>query len=134
MRIYGPDLDRLARLGQEAREILESIEGITDLRAETLTGLPQIRITVDREAVARVGLQPADVRALAPARAGQMRGGGNGRGERSAEFFREEADARENLTNRKRNEEPAAQLRTTLMEPCLSRARQEKRAASSAYF
>lgn len=61
VRIYGPDLDRLARLAQEARELIEPIEGITDLRAETLTGLPQIRITVDREAVARVGLAPADV-------------------------------------------------------------------------
>ncbi|HEX6865006.1 MAG TPA: efflux RND transporter permease subunit, partial [Thermoanaerobaculia bacterium] len=61
VRIYGPDLDRLARLAGEARELMEPIEGIADLRAETLTGLPQVRITVDREAVARVGLAPADV-------------------------------------------------------------------------
>ncbi len=61
VRIYGPDLDRLARLAEEARERMESIRGIADLRAETLTGLPQVRITVDREAVARVGLTPADV-------------------------------------------------------------------------
>jgi cobalt-zinc-cadmium resistance protein CzcA len=61
VRIYGPDLDRLARLAEEARELMEPVEGIADLRAETLTGLPQVRITVDREAVARVGLAPADV-------------------------------------------------------------------------
>jgi cobalt-zinc-cadmium resistance protein CzcA len=61
VRIYGPDLDRLARLAEEARELMEPVEGIADLRAEALTGLPQIRITVDREAVARVGLAPADV-------------------------------------------------------------------------
>ena len=61
VRIYGPDLDRLARLAEEARELMEPVEGIADLRAETLTGLPQVRITVDREAVARVGLTPADV-------------------------------------------------------------------------
>lgn len=61
VRIYGPDLDRLASLAEEARELMEPVEGITDLRAETLTGLPQVRITVDREAVARVGLAPADV-------------------------------------------------------------------------
>jgi cobalt-zinc-cadmium resistance protein CzcA len=61
VRIYGPDLDRLASLAEEARELMEPIDGITDLRAETLTGLPQVRITVDREAVARVGLAPADV-------------------------------------------------------------------------
>ena len=61
VRIYGPDLERLAGLAEEARELMEPIEGVTDLRAETLTGLPQVRITVDREAVARVGLAPADV-------------------------------------------------------------------------
>lgn len=61
VRIYGPDLDRLSRLAAEAREILEPIEGITDLRAEQLTGLPQIRVTIDRESAARSGLQPGDV-------------------------------------------------------------------------
>lgn len=61
VRIYGPDLERLAGLAAEARELMEPVEGIADLRAETLTGLPQVRITVDREAVARVGLAPADV-------------------------------------------------------------------------
>jgi hypothetical protein len=61
VRLYGPDLDRLARLAGETRELMEPIEGIADLRAETLTGLPQVRITVYREAVARVGLAPADV-------------------------------------------------------------------------
>jgi cobalt-zinc-cadmium resistance protein CzcA len=61
VRIYGPDLDRLADLAQRVRELMEPIEGIADLRAETLTGLPQVRVTVDRDAVARVGLTPADV-------------------------------------------------------------------------
>ena len=61
VRIYGPDLDLLARLAEEARELMEDVEGVADLRAEALTGLPQVRITVDREAVARVGLAPADV-------------------------------------------------------------------------
>ena len=61
VRIYGPDLDRLSRLAERARELMEPIEGIADLRAETLTGLPQIRIAIDREAVARVGLTPAEV-------------------------------------------------------------------------
>jgi heavy metal efflux system protein len=61
VRIYGPDLDRLSRLAERARELMEPIEGIADLRAETLTGLPQVRIAVDREAVARVGLTPAEV-------------------------------------------------------------------------
>jgi cobalt-zinc-cadmium resistance protein CzcA len=61
VRIYGPDLEQLSRLAQRARGRMAAIRGITDLRAETLTGLPQVRVTVDREAVARVGLTPGEV-------------------------------------------------------------------------
>jgi cobalt-zinc-cadmium resistance protein CzcA len=61
VRIYGPDLARLSALAEQARELIEPVRGITDLRAETLTGLPQVRVTIDREAVARVGLTPAAV-------------------------------------------------------------------------
>jgi cobalt-zinc-cadmium resistance protein CzcA len=61
VRIYGPDLACLSRLAARARELMEPIPGIADLRAEALTGLPQIRVTINREAVARVGLTPADV-------------------------------------------------------------------------
>ena len=61
VRIYGPDLERLSQLAAKARDLMQPIPGIADLRAETLTGLPQVRITVDREAVARVGLTPGAV-------------------------------------------------------------------------
>jgi len=61
VRIFGPDLDQLSRLGDEAHEIMEKVEGVEDLRVERLTGLPQLRINVDRQAVARVGLTPGDV-------------------------------------------------------------------------
>lgn len=61
VRIFGPDLDRLAELGREAERILKGVEGVTDLRVEQLTGQPQIRVEVDRQAVARVGLTPGDV-------------------------------------------------------------------------
>jgi Cu/Ag efflux pump CusA len=61
VRIFGPDLDRLAELGRDAARILSEVEGIDDLRAEQLTGQPQIRVEVDRQAVARVGLTPGDV-------------------------------------------------------------------------
>lgn len=72
VRIFGPDLDQLARLGEQAREIMEKIRGIQDLRVERLTGLPQLRVTIDRQAVARVGLTPGDViRAIRIGLAGQ---------------------------------------------------------------
>ena len=61
VRIFGPDLEELARLGERARAIMGRVRGIEDLRAEKLTGLPQLRVAVDRPALARVGLTPGDV-------------------------------------------------------------------------
>lgn len=61
VRIFGPDLETLSDLAERAREIMEKVRGMTDLRAERMTGLPQLRLTIDRQAVARVGLTPGDV-------------------------------------------------------------------------
>jgi cobalt-zinc-cadmium resistance protein CzcA len=61
LRIFGPDLDVLSQLAEGARAVMAGVAGVSDLRAEALTGLPQLRISVDREATARVGLAPGDV-------------------------------------------------------------------------
>lgn len=61
VRIFGPELETLATLGERARAILAKVDGVEDLRVEKLSGLPQLRITVNRAAVARVGLTPGDV-------------------------------------------------------------------------
>jgi cobalt-zinc-cadmium resistance protein CzcA len=61
VRIFGADLDTLARAGEQAERIMRGVRGLEDLRSERLTGLPQLRVTVDRAAVARVGLTPGDV-------------------------------------------------------------------------
>ncbi|WP_237078056.1 efflux RND transporter permease subunit [Myxococcus xanthus] len=61
VRIFGPELETLAGLAERAQAIMSKVEGVEDLRAEKLTGLPQLRITVNRAAVARVGLTPGDV-------------------------------------------------------------------------
>ncbi|WP_224244090.1 efflux RND transporter permease subunit [Hyalangium gracile] len=72
VRIFGPDLATLATLGERARAIMAKVEGVEDLRVEKLSGLPQLRITVNRAAVARVGLTPGDViRALRVGLVGQ---------------------------------------------------------------
>ena len=61
VKVFGPDLNQLAQLADKARDIMSGIRGITDLRTEQLTGMPQLRIAIDRPAVARVGLTPGDV-------------------------------------------------------------------------
>ncbi|HEX5108217.1 MAG TPA: efflux RND transporter permease subunit [Vicinamibacterales bacterium] len=61
VRIYGPDLDELSRQAGEAAKLVRRVAGIADVRAEQLTGLPQLQIAVNREATSRVGLAPGDV-------------------------------------------------------------------------
>lgn len=61
VRIFGPDLDQLSQIGERARAIMSQVKGVTDLRVEKLTGMPQLRIAINRAAVARVGLTPGDV-------------------------------------------------------------------------
>jgi cobalt-zinc-cadmium resistance protein CzcA len=61
VRIFGPDLDKLGQLAERARGLLSKVEGLRDLRAEQIQGLPQLRVQLDRAAAARVGLTPGDV-------------------------------------------------------------------------
>jgi cobalt-zinc-cadmium resistance protein CzcA len=61
VRVFGPDLDELTRLGSQVQGLMAGVEGIEDLRVETVTGLPQLRVSIDRPAVARTGLTPGDV-------------------------------------------------------------------------
>ena len=61
VRIFGSDLDVLARLANRAQDVMAGVDGITDLRVERMTALPQIQVRIDREATARAGLTPADV-------------------------------------------------------------------------
>ncbi len=63
VKIFGPDLDTLAKLGEELGHMAERIEGATDLYVEPVEGLPQLVATIDRDACARVGVDVADVNA-----------------------------------------------------------------------
>ena len=72
VRIFGPDLEQLSSLAEDAERIMTGVDGLTDLRAEALTGLPQLQITVNRQAAARVGLAPGDlIRAISVGLIGQ---------------------------------------------------------------
>lgn len=61
VRVFGPDLATLSNVAAQAQEIMERIDGLTDLRAEPLSGIPQLRIVVDRATAAQVGLAPGDI-------------------------------------------------------------------------
>jgi cobalt-zinc-cadmium resistance protein CzcA len=60
-KVYGEELQTLDRLSQQIKEVLETVPGVADLSLEANLGKPQIRIRVDRDALARFGLNANDV-------------------------------------------------------------------------
>lgn len=54
--IYGPDLDTLERLANQAAAAIEKVPGAVDVRAEQVAGLRYLRIKPDRYKLARYGL------------------------------------------------------------------------------
>ncbi len=61
LKIYGNDLAELDRLSARMKDTLATIPGVADLALEANIGKPQIRIKVDRDALARYGLNADDV-------------------------------------------------------------------------
>lgn len=75
IKIFGEDLDQLTSLSQEIGKLVTSIEGAKDLYVEKVTGLPQIVVSIDRDQVARFGLDVETInQALSTAFAGQSAG------------------------------------------------------------
>src|SRR5262245_52831633 len=64
IKIFGDDPERLEELADRMVRIITAIPGAADVGRERLSGQPQVRVTVDRAAIARVGLSVADVEAV----------------------------------------------------------------------
>lgn len=60
-KIFGEDLDTLAHYAAHMGAIISGIEGAKDLYIETVTGMPQIIIEYNRDAIAQYHLSVADI-------------------------------------------------------------------------
>ena len=61
IKIFGEDLKVLQEKANQITRILRSMEGATDVAAEQQSGLAQLVISIDREKIARYGINVADV-------------------------------------------------------------------------
>lgn len=64
LKLYGEDLGELDRLSARIKAVLGDVPGVADLALEPNMGKPQIRVSVDRDALARYGLNADDVLAV----------------------------------------------------------------------
>lgn len=61
VKVFGDDPEVLGELGNAIEAVLAAVPGAADTKVEQTTGLPLLAITVNREALSRLGLDVADV-------------------------------------------------------------------------
>ncbi len=70
VKLFGDDIDVLAQKAAQIRDVMAAVPGIQDLGIFQETGQPELTVTVDREASARLGLGASDVNAAVQAAVG----------------------------------------------------------------
>ena len=63
IKLYGNDLQALTDTANKIKNVLATVDGITDLGVFTSLGQPTIQIDIDRAKAARYGLSPGDINA-----------------------------------------------------------------------
>lgn len=64
IKIFGPDLEILKEKSAEIESVIRGVRGAADIQKDQVTGTPQLRIKVDREAIARYGINVGDVQGI----------------------------------------------------------------------
>jgi len=61
VKIFGDDMDVLLREANEIAAIARKVPGAADVKVQQITGLPVLQVRIDRPAIARYGINVADV-------------------------------------------------------------------------
>ena len=74
-KIFGENLDSLAAYASRLNAIVQNVDGAVDIYEEKVTGMPQVVVKYNRDAMAKYGVHVADVnRVVNTAFAGQVTG------------------------------------------------------------
>ncbi len=63
IKVFGPDLDTLRRLGTEVQAIARTIPGLADAKLDQQSTIPQLRIEPDRARASAYGITPGSLNA-----------------------------------------------------------------------
>lgn len=61
IKIYGDDYPTLLKLANETKASIQNIEGVQDIQVSRVTGLNEVRVTLDRKKLARYNLSVEEV-------------------------------------------------------------------------
>jgi Cu(I)/Ag(I) efflux system membrane protein CusA/SilA len=72
IKLLGPDLEKLAELGAQMEALLRNVPGTTSVYAERVTGGNYLDVDIDRDAIARYGIDIDEVQAVIMSSIGGM--------------------------------------------------------------
>jgi cobalt-zinc-cadmium resistance protein CzcA len=75
VKVFGNDLETLAKVADDIKNAIATVPGITDLAVSASLGQPTIRIDIDRNRAARYNLAPGDINATVQAAIGGQAAG-----------------------------------------------------------
>jgi cobalt-zinc-cadmium resistance protein CzcA len=75
VKVFGDDLEVMLDQAQRIARVLKRLRGAADVQVEQVTGLPVLSIAIDRQAIARYGVNVADVQTVVEAAVGGAEAG-----------------------------------------------------------
>jgi cobalt-zinc-cadmium resistance protein CzcA len=75
VKIFGDDMDQLHHLAEQAAQSLQRVPGAVDVKVEQTTGLPMLTVSIDRQKLARYGLNMMEVQEVVAAAIGGTKAG-----------------------------------------------------------
>ncbi|WP_431268517.1 efflux RND transporter permease subunit [Dankookia sp. P2] len=75
IKVYGPELDIIARKAEEIRKVMAEVEGVADLAVFRSLGQPTVAVQIDRARAARFGLSVGDINEVVQAAIGGSEAG-----------------------------------------------------------
>ncbi len=64
IKIFGPDLEVLKEKAGEIEKVIGEVPGAADVQKDQAAGTPQLRITINRQAISRYGINVQDVQEI----------------------------------------------------------------------
>ncbi|MDZ4212348.1 MAG: CusA/CzcA family heavy metal efflux RND transporter, partial [Methylotenera sp.] len=61
VKVFGDNLETMAETAEAISEVLERTQGSADVKVEQTTGLPVLTVNIDREKIARLGVNMVDI-------------------------------------------------------------------------
>lgn len=61
IKIFGDDLETIDRIAAQIEQVVSEVPGAADIQREHILGLPQLNIKLNRDVIARYGLNVADI-------------------------------------------------------------------------